>query len=182
MGAGVCLSPEDAGGVRVDLDEQLVDVRCRLDEVVVVEPEVAVAVVEGPLVAGLGVTEAAYRQAGPVGADIVVPRGSAFHNGDRSCANIYLVADQVPSPAGEGGVASLDPLPDPGKSNVGYHSIIVGNQQERARGVAPSNNPGMASPPVRVGGTAGNVTSRTMPSSLVDCLAGSLVAWWLMRG
>jgi Transcriptional regulator SbtR-like, C-terminal domain len=56
------LAPEDAGGVPVELGEQVVDLTRWRQQVVAVEAEIAVAVIQGPRLVGDGVAQACDRK------------------------------------------------------------------------------------------------------------------------
>jgi hypothetical protein len=72
--------PEDAGGVFVDLGEQVLEVGRSVDEVVAVELEVAVSPVQGPGVGGGGVAQAGDREAAPLWSVIFTPRRTSFED------------------------------------------------------------------------------------------------------
>src|SRR5260221_11492330 len=72
------LSPEDRGRVTVDLVEQGADVGGRLDLVIEVEAQVAVAPVQGPGPGGLGGAEPGYGKPRPFRADALTPGRTAL--------------------------------------------------------------------------------------------------------
>ena len=72
------LPPEDAGRVALDFVNEFFDAGCRLDEVVLVELQVAVAPVQRPLIADLRIAEAADREPGPLRAEVLPPRRPTF--------------------------------------------------------------------------------------------------------
>ena len=99
-------TPEDTRGVALDLIDQDVDVRCRFDQVVLVKLEVAVALVERPLLSELRVAEPTGRKPCPVRTEILAPRQPTFERGDRAVSDVNLEAELVPSVERHVGVAT----------------------------------------------------------------------------
>lgn len=87
--------PEVAGGVAADLFEQIVDVTRRGAQLVDVEPEVAVAPVRGPGLAGGGVTHTSDREAGPFRPVIFAPGSPPLDDREMPRANLALDAHPI---------------------------------------------------------------------------------------
>src|SRR5450756_2584476 len=90
----VCPSaPEDARRVAVNFGQQLVDVRGRRDEVVLLEAQVAVAPVQRPRAAGLRIAQSRDREAGPLGAQVFTPGSAPLDDGQVSWLDLAFDAN-----------------------------------------------------------------------------------------
>lgn len=89
------LAPEDAGGVFVDLGEELVEPWGGLDHVVAMPAAVAVRAVEPPEVVGRLIAQLGDGLARPIGSEIGLPGRSALEDGDALPAHIALDAHLV---------------------------------------------------------------------------------------
>lgn len=114
-------TPEDARRVPLDLVDQLVDVRRRFDQVVLVELQVPVTPVRRPLLADPCVAESTDREARPLRAEVVPPRRAALEHGDRAVAHVDLMAGLIPSIEWDLVVAPFDPSLDPDKVEIRDH-------------------------------------------------------------
>src|SRR2546430_8746969 len=110
------LSPEDRGGVAVDLGQEIVDVRRWLELVVAVEAEIAVAPVQRPRLGGLRVAEPGDGESCPFRADALAPRWPALDDRQLPGANVVLDTDLVPGMRGD---AFFAPAADAGYVQLG---------------------------------------------------------------
>src|SRR2546430_16748700 len=95
------LSPEDRGGVAVDLGQEIVDVRRWLELVVAVEAEIAVAPVQRPRLGRLGVAEPGDGEPCPFRADALAPGRPALDDRQLPGSDVALDADLVPGVCGD---------------------------------------------------------------------------------
>src|SRR5690242_6790029 len=95
------LSPEDRGGVAVDLGQEIADARGWRELVVAVEAEVAVAPVQRPHVGRLGVAEPGDGEPCPFRAGAFAPGWPAFDDRQVPGSDVVLDADLVPGVRGD---------------------------------------------------------------------------------
>ena len=90
-------APEDAGGVAVDLVEEVLGIGGATGHVVLVEREVPVSPVDRPSVAGVRVVQLRDREPCPVWSVLGPPWWTALQDRDGSIGDVHLEADLVAS-------------------------------------------------------------------------------------
>jgi hypothetical protein len=86
-------APEDGVGSVVEVVEQFLDLGAGGQRFVAVVFQVAVAPVQRPKPGGFGVVQAGDRESGPVGAEVLAPRWSAFTDRQMSWSNVAFDAN-----------------------------------------------------------------------------------------
>ena len=98
------LSPEDAGGVAVDLGEEVFDLVRGTQWLVEVEAKIAVAPVQGPRLVGGDVAQTGDRKARPFRPEVLAPGGAPLDDGEVSRGHLafdaHLVAGVLGHPHG----------------------------------------------------------------------------------
>jgi len=100
-------------------------VSARTDQVVLMEPEVPVTPVQGPLVAGLGVAETRDREPRPLRSKIAPPRRAAFEDRQGSTGHVHLEPNLVTDMFGNLVVSRINPTPNAGKIGLRDHSDFI---------------------------------------------------------
>ena len=87
------LAPEDGIGSVVEVVEKVLDLRAGVNRFVAVVFLVPVAPVQRPKPGGFGVVQAGDRESGPVRAEVLAPRWSAFTDREMSWSNVAFDAN-----------------------------------------------------------------------------------------
>lgn len=118
-------APEDCSWIAVDLGEEAPYVSAGTDQVVLMETEVPVTPVQGPLIAGLGVAETCDREPRPLRSETVPPRRTAFEDRQGSIGHVQLEPNLVTDMFGDLVVFPIDPTPNPSKVSFRDHSDFI---------------------------------------------------------
>jgi len=118
------LSPEDRGGVAVDLRQEVVEVGGWFELVVAVEAEIAVTPVQRPHPGGLRVAEPGDGEPCPFRAGVLAPGRAALDDRQLPGPDVALDVDLVPDVLGD---ALFAPAADPGDVEFGqsWHLVSV---------------------------------------------------------
>src|SRR5664279_3458008 len=117
-------APEDASRVAVNFGQQLVDVRGRCNEVVLLEAQVAVAPVQRPRASGLRIAQSRDREAGPLGAQVFTPGSAPLDDGQVSWLDLAFDANLMTGVFGNTlATPALNPKHGQLRQRGGWHDV-----------------------------------------------------------